>query len=63
MKYKQAKSVKSLNPYPSVILTIYDTVKAHGGELNVETLHTEAVAQAGKEGVGTNFIIKLPMGV
>lgn len=51
MKYKRAKSVKSLNPYPSVILTIYDTVKAHGGELKVESM----------EGEGSEFTIQLPV--
>ena len=33
----KTKSVQSLNPCPSVIQTIYDIVKAHGGELKVET--------------------------
>ena len=54
----KSKSVKSLNPYPSlpvrqagVILTFYDIVKAHGGELKVET----------KEAVGSKFIILLPI--
>jgi K+-sensing histidine kinase KdpD len=32
------KSVKSLNPCKSVIQTGYDIVKAHGGELKVETI-------------------------
>ena len=45
------KSVKSINPYKSVIQTIYDIVKAHGGELKVET----------KEGEGSTFIIQLPI--
>ena len=45
------KSVKSLNPCISVIQTGYDIVKAHGGELKVET----------KEGMGTEFIIQLPI--
>ena len=44
------KSVKSINPIKSVILTIYDIVKAHGGEIKVET----------KEGEGAEFEIKLP---
>ena len=44
------KSVKSINPYKSVIQTIYDIVKAHGGELNVET----------KKGEGSEFFIELP---
>ena len=45
------KSVKSINPCKSVIQTIYDIVKAYGGELKVET----------KEGEGTEFIILLPV--
>ena len=48
---KKWKSVKSINPCPSVIQTIYNIVKAHGGELKVET----------KEGEGSEFIIKLPV--
>jgi signal transduction histidine kinase len=44
------KSVKSINQCKSVIQTIYDIVKAHGGEINVNT----------KEGEGTEFIIVLP---
>jgi signal transduction histidine kinase len=34
-----------------VIQTGYDIVKAHGGELKVQT----------KDGVGTEFIIQLPI--
>ncbi len=45
------KSVKSINPVKSVIQTIYDIIKAHGGELKVET----------KEGDGSEFIIQLPI--
>jgi hypothetical protein len=30
-------SVKSLNPFKSVIQTSYDIIKAHGGEIKVET--------------------------
>ena len=45
------KSVESINPCKSVIQTIYDIVKAHGGELKVET----------KEGEGSEFIIQLPV--
>ena len=44
------KSVKSINPFKSVILIIYDIIKAHGGELKVET----------KEGEGAEFIIVFP---
>ena len=45
------KSVKSLNQFKSVIQTVYDIVKAHGGELKVET----------NEGEGTEFIVQLPV--
>ena len=45
------KSVKSTNPCKSVIQTIYDIVKAHGGELRVET----------KEGEGSEFSVQLPI--
>jgi len=45
------KSVQSVHPCKSVILTFYDIVKAHGGELKVET----------KENEGTEFIIQLPI--
>ena len=48
---KKWKSVKSINLWPSVIQTIYDIVKAHGGELKVET----------KEGEGSEFIIQIPV--
>ena len=45
------KSVKSINPFKSVIQTIHDIVKAHNGDLKVET----------KEGEGSEFIIQLPV--
>ena len=45
------KSVQSINPIKSVIQTSYDIVKAHGGELKVET----------KEGEGSVFIISIPV--
>jgi len=45
------KSVKSISPCKSVIQTSYDIVKAHGGELRVET----------KEGEGAEFVIQLPI--
>ena len=48
---RNEKSVKSINPCKSVIQTIYDIVKAHGGEIKVET----------KEGEGCEFIIQLPV--
>ncbi len=43
------KSVKSINPFKSVIQTSYDIIKAHGGEIKVET----------KEGEGSEFIINI----
>jgi len=49
--FTKMKSVKSINPCKSVIQTIYDIVKAHGGELKVET----------KEGEGSEFIIQIPL--
>ena len=45
------KSVKSINLCKSVVQTIYDIIKAHGGELKIES----------KEGEGSEFIIILPM--
>ena len=45
------KSVQSIHPCKSVIQTNYDIVKAHGGELKVET----------KEGEGSEFVIQLPV--
>ena len=45
----EIKSVKSINPFKSVVQTTYDITKAHGGEIKVET----------KEGEGTTFIITL----
>jgi signal transduction histidine kinase len=47
----KTESVKSINPCQSVIQISYDIVKAHGGELKVET----------KEGEGSEFIIELPV--
>ena len=44
------KSVKSGNTFKSVIQTSYDIIKAHGGEIKVET----------KEAEGTKFIIQFP---
>ena len=49
--YRKGKSVKSFNQCQSVMQTICDIVKAHGGELKVET----------KEGEGSEFIIELPL--
>lgn len=45
------KSVQSINPFKSVIQTSYDIVKAHGGELKVNTNENE----------GTAFTIQLPI--
>ena len=43
--------VKSLNPFKSVILTNYDLMKAHGGELKVKS----------EVGIGSEFIIQFPL--
>ena len=54
-----------------MVQTIYDIVKAHGGELKVETKHIEGLsadlsdrnnvkAEASAQ-AGTEFIIKLPI--
>ena len=48
---RNKKSVKSILPCLSVVQTMYDIVKAHGGELKVET----------KEGEFAEFIIQLPL--
>lgn len=39
----------------------YDIIKAHGGEIKVNTLSAGAAMQAGKENEGTEFIIQLPV--
>jgi len=49
-KGRTEKSVKSLNPCPSVIQTVYDIIKTYGSELKVESI----------EGQGTTFTIQLP---
>ena len=41
--------MKFLNPFKSVIQTIFDIIKAHGGDLKVET----------REGEATTYIITL----
>ena len=45
------KSVKSINQCQSVIQTSYDIVKAHDGEIKIET----------SENKGSEFIIQLPV--
>ena len=42
-----------MNPFESVIQTAYDIVKAHGGELKVDT----------KNGEFSEFVIQLPVAV
>ncbi len=45
----KVKSVKYKNSFTSVIQTIYEIVKAHDGELRLET----------KEGEGSEFVIQV----
>jgi signal transduction histidine kinase len=54
----KTESVKSINPFKSVIQTSYDIVKAHGGELKVETKEEEGLP-AGQ--TGSLFTIQLPI--
>lgn len=39
-----------------MVQTIYDIIKAHGGEIKVES---QPAGEAGKEGEGSEFIILL----
>jgi hypothetical protein len=49
---KKIKSVKSINPFNSVIQTIYDIVtRGHGGTIECESV----------EGEGTELVLKLPI--
>jgi uncharacterized protein (DUF1330 family) len=50
-------SVKSINQCKSVVQTIYDIVKAHGGVPIIIGMKVET-----KEGEGSEFIIQLPVG-
>ena len=50
------KSVKSINPCKSVIQTTYDIIKAHGVVPIAIGIKVET-----KEGVGSEFIIQLPI--
>jgi hypothetical protein len=63
-----AESVKSINPFKSVIQTSYDIIKAHGGTLKVESKVDEGnpdnfgKGEARPDdlvGRGTTFIIEL----
>ncbi len=62
LKSNKMKSVKSLNPYKSVILTLHDIIKAHSKEISA------CAASCGgscgkvdsKENEGTSFVIQLP---
>ncbi len=49
---KNTKSVKSINPFKSVIQTYNNIVtKGHGGTIEVESV----------EGEGTEFVFKIPI--
>ena len=47
----KTKSVESINQCTSVIQTMDDIMKAHGGDINVKT----------KEGEGSEFVVQLPV--
>lgn len=50
------KSVQSLNPCKSVIQTIYDIVKAHGGSITVNSFNSpEGGPPAGSISVISNY--------
>jgi signal transduction histidine kinase len=44
-----------------VIQTSYDIVKAHGGEIKVETKENEGLSAEASAQAGTTFIILLPV--
>jgi len=54
------KSVQSNHQCKSVIQTSYDIVKAHGGELKVETNEARPDDPVGR-GEGSTFIIQIPI--
>ncbi len=54
------KSAKSINQYKSVIQTFNDIVKAHGGELKVQTKVDEGNPDHFGKREGTTFIMILP---
>jgi hypothetical protein len=54
------KSVKSINPPKSVIQTSYNIIKAHGGEIKVESKEARPDDPVGR-GEGSEFIIQLPV--
>jgi hypothetical protein len=54
------KSVQSIHPDKSVIQTIYDIVKAHGGELKVASKEGGARPDD-PVGRGTEFIFSIPV--
>lgn len=61
------KSVSSINLFKSVIQTIYDIIKAHGGKLKIKTKIDKGNPDAFREREdlstewqGTKFIIILP---
>jgi len=54
----KTKSVKSLNLCQSVFQTIYDIVKAHGGELSVRTPAEKVETKVG-EGSEFNIVLQV----
>ncbi len=41
--------------------TIYDIVKAHGGDINIKTVNNERLSAEASAEAGSKFIIQLPI--
>ena len=54
------KSVKSINQRQSIVQTTYDIIKAHDGDVKVET-KAEDARQGDSLVQATTFIIQLPI--
>jgi hypothetical protein len=52
------KSMKSIYPWQSVIQTINEIIKSHGGELSIR-IPSEKVET--KPGEGAKFLVQLPL--
>ncbi len=63
LKSNKMKSVKSLNPYKSVIQTKYEIIKAYGGQIFTRAASCGESRRKveSKEGYEYAFIIQLPI--